>query len=107
MRRVHFFLLHAGTGIHDLPGYLSWSGIRDDSAKPLSVVLTHLHFDHSGGLYQFSSSSLDVITTTAIHTSERDPLAKGDPIMTAAWVTSQEVSTKVIDLCTANNCYYN
>ena len=58
--KIHYFqgsecdlLIDTGVGIHSLARYLGWEGLRPASVKPLHVVLTHCHFDHSGGAYQF------------------------------------------------------
>ena len=47
-------LCDTGIGVYDLNSFLQSSGLREDPQKPLFVVLTHTHFDHSGGAYQFS-----------------------------------------------------
>ena len=39
-------LVDTGVGVHSLPNYLTWSGLRRNNQKPLNVVLTHCHFDH-------------------------------------------------------------
>ena len=40
--------------IHQLPPFLSSTGLRPNtSEKPMSVLITHMHFDHSGGAHQF------------------------------------------------------
>ena len=49
-------LVDTGVGVHSLARYLHWSGLRSaESDKPLDVVLTHCHFDHSGGAHQWPS----------------------------------------------------
>ena len=47
-------LVDTGVGIYSLPEYLKFSNLREDQEKPLDVVLTHAHFDHSGGAHQFN-----------------------------------------------------
>jgi glyoxylase-like metal-dependent hydrolase (beta-lactamase superfamily II) len=76
-------LVDTGVGIHQLPPFLSSCGLRPDPAKPLSVVLTHMHFDHSGGAHQFPE--------VHAHRLEAAWVAKGDAKMCASWVTPQEV----------------
>ena len=36
-----------------LPPFLSSAGLRPNEEKPMSVLITHMHFDHSGGGHQF------------------------------------------------------
>ena len=53
-----------GIGVFDLSKYLVFSGLRDSfisensasSIKPLHVVVTHTHFDHSGELKKINKS---------------------------------------------------
>jgi glyoxylase-like metal-dependent hydrolase (beta-lactamase superfamily II) len=52
-------LVDTGIGVHDLPSFLRWSGLRPDPDKPLKVALTHTHFDHSGGAHQFAQVYLN------------------------------------------------
>ena len=61
LANIYFFrgshadlLCDTGTGVYPLNSFLDSSGLRQDPKKPLLVVLTHTHFDHSGGAYQFS-----------------------------------------------------
>lgn len=46
--------MDTGVGIFNLPAYLTSAQLRNAPDKPLDVVLTHAHFDHSGGAHQFS-----------------------------------------------------
>jgi len=79
-------LLDTGVGIHELPPFLSSSGLRPDSEKPLNVVITHMHFDHSGGGHQFKE--------VYAHTEEVRALEAGDSILCCPWVTDDEVQPK-------------
>ena len=45
--------MDTGVGVHSLRKFLDSSGLRPEPEKPLEVVLTHCHFDHSGGAHQF------------------------------------------------------
>ena len=83
------FKTFSGTGIHDLPRFLRWSGLLDH--KHLHVILTHTHFDHSGGLHQFLAPQ------TSIHVHEQEKSFVTSNIgfdMTCAWVTDDEVMPK-------------
>ena len=79
-------LIDTGVGIHSLPAFLKSSGLRTEIEKPLDVVLTHLHFDHTGGAHQFP--------LVHIHSLEADYIRNGDKFMTASWITPQEVVPK-------------
>jgi len=79
-------LIDTGVGIHSLPAFLKSSGLRTELEKPLDVVLTHLHFDHSGGAHQFQQVN--------IHSLEAYYLQHGDKFMTASWITPEEVVPK-------------
>ena len=46
-------LVDTGVGMYSLPASLTSARLRSDPSKPLDVVLTHAHFDHSGGGHQF------------------------------------------------------
>lgn len=79
--------MDTGVGVHSLPRYLLWSGLRcEGDTKPLQVVLTHCHFDHSGGAHQFP--------LVRLHPSEAEYVRRGDQYMTASWVTPEEVIPK-------------
>ena len=54
-------------------------------------MLTHTHFDHSGGLYQFGCLPN---TTLFVHENEVDVLHNGDQIKMASWITREEVTPK-------------
>ena len=79
-------LIDTGVGVHSLPAFLKFSGLRKEPKKPLSVILTHLHFDHSGGAHQFP--------LVHIHQQEEEYVSSGDSYMTASWVTSEEIVPK-------------
>ena len=57
-----------GIGFFDLSKYLVFSGLRDNSnsensassQKPLHVVVTHTHFDHSGELEKIYNRSQSI-----------------------------------------------
>jgi len=82
-------LVDTGVGIHSLPAFLRYSGLRAEIEKPLDVVLTHLHFDHSGGAHQFPQ--------VHIHCLEAEYVRHGDKYMTASWISPKEVVPKPQD----------
>ena len=53
-------------------------GLVEDRNKPLEVVLTHLHFDHTGGAHQFDKVDM--------HKSEAAFLRNGNNFMMSSWV---------------------
>ncbi|XP_023322516.1 metallo-beta-lactamase domain-containing protein 2 isoform X2 [Eurytemora carolleeae] len=79
-------LVDTGVGIFNLPAYLTSAQLRNAPDKPLDVVLTHAHFDHSGGAHQFSK--------VFIHKLEDETVKTGNRRMTASWVTREEVVPK-------------
>uniref|UniRef100_A0A8D1DC19 Metallo-beta-lactamase domain containing 2 n=1 Tax=Sus scrofa TaxID=9823 RepID=A0A8D1DC19_PIG len=56
---------------------------EDAACRPLLAVATHVHFDHSGGLYQFDR--------VAVHHAEAEALARGDNFETVTWLSDSEV----------------
>jgi len=99
------FRVHSpGTGIHDLAAFLRCAGLRQaDDNKPLSVFLTHAHFDHSGGLHHFVGASN---VSFWAHPVEASWASSASPLHTAAWIEDQEVQmTEIIkDLITLISC---
>jgi len=81
-------LIDTGVGIHELPPFLSSTGLRPviSDEKPLSVLITHMHFDHSGGAHQFKEVNA--------HTSEVEALESGNSILCCPWLTDDEVNPK-------------
>jgi len=79
-------LVDTGIGLYSLPAYLTSSGLRTDSEKPLDVVLTHSHFDHSGGAHQFEK--------VHVHEAESSWITTGNRRLTATWITESEVVPK-------------
>ena len=63
---------------HYLVLYIS-PGLVEDRNKPLEVVLTHLHFDHTGGAHQFDKVDM--------HKTEAAYLRNGNNYMMSSWVT--------------------
>jgi glyoxylase-like metal-dependent hydrolase (beta-lactamase superfamily II) len=57
-------LIDTGVGLFSLSAYLTASGLRADPDKPLKVVLTHLHFDHTGGAHQFQQVGMPLTSSS-------------------------------------------
>lgn len=83
-------VIDTGLGLRSLPEYLYSSGLLQDggakedaACRPLLAVATHVHFDHSGGLYQFDR--------VAVHHAEAEALARGDNFETVTWLSDSEV----------------
>lgn len=81
-------LIDTGIGVYNLAKFLTSSGLRPDPDKPLDVVLTHVHFDHSGGAYQFPCENV------YIHPLEQEFLKSGDRYMTVSWITDKEITPR-------------
>ena len=79
-------MVDTGVGVHNLRHFLEFSKLRADTEKPLEVVLTHCHFDHSGGAHQFDS--------VHCHESEAGWVREGSKFWTASWISPQEVVPK-------------
>ena len=58
-------LIDTGLGVSSLKSYLA-----DVLDKPLKVVASHVHFDHSGGCHEFDE--------VYIHANEHEALCRGD-----------------------------
>ena len=80
-------LVDTGVGVHSLRKFLASSGLRpDDTEKPLEVVLTHCHFDHSGGAHQFDR--------VHVHQAEARYVREADKFRSASWISAEEVMPK-------------
>ena len=73
-------------GVHNLARFLEVSRLRTDTEKPLYVVLTHCHFDHSGGAHQFEE--------VHCHQAEASYVREGSKFWTASWISPSEVVPK-------------
>lgn len=75
-------VIDTGIGLWDLPGFLKKKGVIGD--KPYQAVATHVHFDHSGGLYQFPEF--------AIHRAEAPAIQNGDQYETVSFMKNSHVA---------------
>ena len=66
--------------------FLDSSGLRPDTEKPLEVVLTHCHFDHSGGAHQFDR--------VLCHQAEVGWVREADKFRCASWISPEELTPK-------------
>ena len=66
--------------------FLDSSGLRPEPEKPLEVVLTHCHFDHSGGAHQFDR--------VHCHQAEARYVREADRFRSASWISPEEVMPK-------------
>ncbi|MBN3308254.1 acyl-coenzyme A thioesterase MBLAC2 [Amia ocellicauda] len=79
-------VIDTGLGLRSLPDYLHAKGLLGEESErknPLLAIATHVHFDHSGGLYQFGQ--------VGVHRAEADALASGDNFETVTWLSDSEV----------------
>ena len=79
-------LVDTGVGVHSLARFLQVSRLRPDTEKPLTVVLTHCHFDHSGGAHQFAE--------VHSHQAEAKFVSEGSKFWTASWISPSEIVPK-------------
>jgi glyoxylase-like metal-dependent hydrolase (beta-lactamase superfamily II) len=69
-----FVLIDCGTGANDLHSYLRSTGLLPNGAK-LSLILTHQHNDHAGGVRHFHSrDNVEV----CVHKEDCEAVEKGD-----------------------------
>ncbi|XP_035688569.1 metallo-beta-lactamase domain-containing protein 2-like isoform X3 [Branchiostoma floridae] len=74
-------VVDTGLGIQNLRGFLEEQELIGN--KPTLAVATHVHFDHSGGLYQFPE--------VAIHKNEVEALENGNNYETVTFVSDSEI----------------
>ena len=79
-------VIDTGIGLWDLPDYLRRHQLAGHSGKPVQVVLTHIHFDHSGGASRFPSVS--------IHEAEANALSEGDNCLACSFLFRGEIPVK-------------
>ncbi|XP_055489339.1 metallo-beta-lactamase domain-containing protein 2 isoform X2 [Leucoraja erinacea] len=75
-------VVDSGLGLVNLHGFLRARGLI--GSKPVLVVATHVHFDHSGGLHHFDR--------VAVHRAEASALVHGDNYETVTWLSDAEIS---------------
>lgn len=76
-------VIDTGIGLWNLPDFLKQQSLIGD--KPVEAVATHVHFDHSGGLYQFENF--------AIHSREAEAIRHGNNYETVSiFTTTAEIS---------------
>lgn len=76
-------VIDTGIGLWNLPDFLKQQSLIGD--KPVEAVATHVHFDHSGGLYQFEKF--------AIHSREAEAIRHGNNYETVSiFTTTAEIS---------------
>lgn len=86
-------LTFEGVGIFNLREFLHITGLRHREAKkPMDVVLTHIHFDHSGGVHHFQDGKTRDDVKIKIHKLEAGSLRH--PLKTASWIMNHEVLPK-------------
>lgn len=86
-------LTDTGVGIFNLREFLHITGLRHREAKkPMDVVLTHIHFDHSGGVHHFQDGKTRDDVKIKIHKLEAGSLRH--PLKTASWIMNHEVLPK-------------
>lgn len=74
-------IIDTGLGIWDLVGFLKARDLIGE--KPYMAIATHIHFDHSGGLYQFE--------TTAIHEREYNDMKRGNQVNMVTFLNENDV----------------
>eukprot|EP00794_Sanderia_malayensis_P009934 gene9934-10954_t len=78
-------IIDTGFGLWDLPGFLTSKGLINVDNEVLAVA-THIHFDHTGGMYQFKN--------TAIHNLEYNDLKTGNNVATVTFLHSRDLTVK-------------
>lgn len=79
-------VIDTGLGVWDLPDYLRRHKLAGHSGKPMQVVLTHVHFDHSGGASKFPM--------VCIHQNEAEALTNGDNYLACSLLLRGEIAAK-------------
>ncbi|XP_041041396.1 metallo-beta-lactamase domain-containing protein 2 [Carcharodon carcharias] len=77
-------VIDTGLGLMSLPRFLSSAGLI--GTKPVMAVVTHIHFDHSGGLHHFDRA--------AVHRAEASALMRGDNFETATWLSDWDIKRR-------------
>ncbi|XP_049572601.1 acyl-coenzyme A thioesterase MBLAC2 [Syngnathus scovelli] len=80
-------VIDTGLGLRSLPDYIDTMGLlgKDPQRKnPLLAIVTHAHFDHSGGLHQFQQ--------VGVHSAEVEALVNGDNYETVTWLRDHEIT---------------
>ena len=83
-------IIDCGLGVCNLRKFLEEQRLIDPKdkphARPCFVILTHIHFDHSGGAKDFES--------VYIHKEEVNSLLKANSIYTLNWVKAEHFKKK-------------
>ena len=82
-----FYLIDTGSGIFNIRQYIE-NFILNGRNQPIKVLLTHTHFDHSGGIKYFDEIYVNQIEKVRIEASEKLTYDIADPDSVRNWMSN-------------------
>ncbi|CAB9526373.1 Metallo-beta-lactamase domain-containing protein 2 [Seminavis robusta] len=77
-------IIDTGLGLWNFKEFLVQKKLISQNDKPYIAVVTHVHFDHSGGLHQFADSC-------AIHEEEQEAIETSDNVAACTFIYQTDI----------------